>query len=184
MIRCALELAASGQSSDLPVAAVIFDANGAVIASSKNAVFERGRATAHAELLAIERLDSKFLRLYGGQMSMAVTLEPCPMCAWAIRASGIGKLIFGAYNPQYGAAGSVYDLLRDKGQGRHVEVMGGVLEEECQWLLGGAFQEIRNKMVGGDVSERPKVQLSKSCVGESPPWVQIPPSPLSQTDML
>ena len=144
MIRCALELAASGQSSDLPVAAVIFDANGAVIASSKNAVFERGRATAHAELLAIERLDSKFLRLYGGQMSMAVTLEPCPMCAWAIRSAGIGSVVFGAYNDQYGAGGSVFDLLRDTRYGRSVNVIGGVLEKECSLLLDDAFSEIRN----------------------------------------
>jgi len=144
MMRRALDLGASGASRDLPIAAIISDADGVVLASSTNAVVETGRATAHAELLAIERLDSKYLRLYGEQMSLAVTLEPCPMCAWAIRSSGIGKLIFGAYNPHYGSAGSVYDLLRDTRHGRRVEVIGGVLEEECQRLLGGAFEEIRN----------------------------------------
>ena len=143
-MRRALDVAASAPSGDLPIAAVICDPHGAIIASSKNGVVETGRATAHAELLTIESLDLQTLRVYGRQMSMAVTLEPCPMCAWAIRSVGIGTLFFGAYNPQYGSAGSVYDLLRDKRQGRRVEVMGGVLERECQRLLGDAFTDIRN----------------------------------------
>ena len=144
LMRRALDLAASAPPGDLPIAAIISDADGAIIGASTNAVTEKGRLTAHAELLAIENVDLHALKFDGAHMSMAVTLEPCPMCAWAIRTAGIGKLFFGAYNPQYGSAGSVYDLLRDKRQGRRVEVMGGVLEEECQRLLGSAFGEIRN----------------------------------------
>jgi len=143
-MRSALEITSFKCSGDLPIAAVIFDSSGSILSSSKNAVIESGRATAHAELLAIGNLDLQILKREGKDMCLAVTLEPCPMCAWAIRSAGIGRLVFGAYNPQYGAAGSVYDLLRDRSHGRSVEVVGGVLKEECQQLLGGAFSNIRN----------------------------------------
>ena len=143
-MHLALEVASSGSSNDLPIGAIIFDSSGSIIASSRNAVIERSHVTAHAELLAIGDVDLKRLRTGAEHMSLVATLEPCPMCAWAIRSSGFGRLIFGAYNPLYGAAGSVYDLLRDKRHGRTVEVVGGVLEEECRLLLGGAFSEIRN----------------------------------------
>ena len=143
-MRLALKVASSGSFNDFPIAAIIFDSSGTVIASSKNAVVERGQATAHAELLAIGNVALKRLKSEAHLMSIVVTLEPCPMCAWAIRSAGIGRLVFGAYNAQYGAAGSVFDLLRDRRLGRSVEVIGGVLEDECQQLLGDAFSDIRN----------------------------------------
>ena len=144
LIRLALEVASSGSSDDLPIAAILVDRSGSVIASSRNAVISSGELTAHAELLVIGSLDLGTFKRDAENMTLAVTLEPCPMCAWAIRSAGIGRLVFGAYNPQYGAAGSVYDLLRDGRYGRSVEVIGGVLEEECQKLLGDAFSDIRN----------------------------------------
>jgi len=144
LIRIALEVACSVPSNDLPIAAIITDGAGSIVASSKNCVVAGGRAGAHAELLAIESLDLATLKAFSREMSIAVTLEPCPMCAWAIRSSGFGRLVFGAYNPKYGAAGSVYDLLRDRRHGRTVEVVGGVMEEECQRLLGDAFSDLRD----------------------------------------
>ena len=144
LIQLALEVASLESALDLPVAAIVTDSSGSVIASSKNAVVQKDEHTAHAEMLAIAGLDLKTLKRDAQHMTISVTLEPCPMCAWAIRSAGIGKLVFGAYNPQYGAAGSVYDLLRDGRHGRSVEVIGGVLEEECQQLLGDAFSNIRN----------------------------------------
>ena len=143
-MRLALEIASSGSPNDLPIAAVIVDGDGSVIGSSKNCVVANGQVTAHAELLTLESVGFAMLKKKGQHMTIVVTLEPCPMCGWAIRNSGIGRLIFGAYNPQYGAAGSVYDLLRDRLHGRTVEVVGGVLEEECQQLLGDAFSHLRN----------------------------------------
>ena len=144
LMRLALDVASHGSSIDIPVGAIIIDASGSVITSSINAVIQKGDATAHAELLVIRSLDLGQLKRQAQSMTLAVTLEPCPMCAWAIRSAGIGKLVFGASNPQYGAAGSVYDLLRDRSHGRIVEVVGGVLESECQQLLGDAFSYIRN----------------------------------------
>ena len=144
LIQLALEVASLESVRDLPVAAIITNAFGSVIASSRNAVVQRDEHTAHAEMLAIAGVGVETLKRDAERMTISVTLEPCPMCAWAIRSSGIGRLIFGAYNLQYGAAGSVYDLLRDGRHGRSVEVIGGVLEEECQQLLGDAFSDIRN----------------------------------------
>ena len=144
LIRLAIEVASSGSPEDLPIAAILVDRFGSVIASSRNAIIQSGEATAHAELLVIGSLDLSTFKCDAETMTLVVTLEPCPMCAWAIRSVGIGRVIFGAYNPQYGAAGSVYDLLRDRRHGRRVEVFGGVLEEECQQLLGDAFSNIRN----------------------------------------
>ena len=144
LMRIALEVASCRSSDDLPIAAILIDGSGSIIGSSRNAVIESGEATAHAELLVIRSLDLGFFKHDAQKLTMAVTLEPCPMCAWAIRLSGIGRLVFGAYNPQYGAAGSVYDLLRDGRHGRNVEVIGGALQEECQQLLGDSFRDIRN----------------------------------------
>jgi len=144
MIRLAIEVASSKSFTDLPIAAVVIDSAGEIVGSSRNCVVARGQVTAHAELLAISGIDMATLKENGRELSMAVTLEPCPMCAWAIRSAGIGRLVFGAYNPNYGAAGSVFDLLRDPRFGRSVEVIGGVLEEECRILLGDAFIFMRN----------------------------------------
>ena len=148
LMRLALDVATSGPSLDLPIGAVIVDGSGSVIASARNAVFKNADATAHAERLAVGGLYLHTLKCEAQQMTLVATLEPCPMCAWAIRDSGIGRVIFGAYNTQYGAAGSVYDLLRDKSSGRSVEVIGGVLEEQCQKLVCDAFKNIRNNKEG------------------------------------
>ena len=143
-MHLALELASFGAAPDLPIAAIITNSAGSVIVSSRNAVIQKDQHTAHAEMLAIAGVGLETLKHEAGRMTIAVTLEPCPMCSWAIRSAGIGRLVFGAYNPLYGAAGSVYDLLRDRRHGRRVEVIAGVLEKECQQLLGDAFSEIRN----------------------------------------
>jgi len=145
LMRLALSAGSSDLSSnDLPIGAVIVDSLGSVVCCARNAVIESGESTAHAELLAIRALGSVSRDRREAGMTMIVTLEPCPMCAWAIRLAGIGRVIFGAYNPQYGAAGSIFDLLRDTRYGRGVEVIGGVLSEDCQRILGDAFSKLRN----------------------------------------
>ena len=144
LMRIALDLAGAQPNSDLPIAAVVTDISGAVLSQSRNNVVVRGDVTAHAEILAIQGLDPLHSKSDASQYTLAVTLEPCPMCAWAIRSAGIGSVVFGAYNDQYGAGGSVFDLLRDTRYGRSVDVIGGVMEEECSLLLEDAFSEIRN----------------------------------------
>lgn len=140
----AVQLAASERSTDLPIAAVIVDETGMVLTKSLNNVIGSGDITAHAEILALREIGLvPKLRKLAGRLTIAVTLEPCPMCAWAIRSAGIGSVIFGAYNPQYGAGGSVFDLLRDRRYGARIEVIGGIMENECSRLLADAYSKIR-----------------------------------------
>lgn len=100
---------------------------------------------AHAELAAIKKACRKMgdWRLEG--CTMYVTLEPCPMCAGAIVQSRMDKVIIGSMNPKAGCAGSVMNLLQIEGFNHQVEVVQGVLQEECSQLLTGFFKELRQK---------------------------------------
>lgn len=144
LMKLALGVASSAETEDLPIAALIVDKAGVVVSSAVNGVETTGNITAHAEVLALAQIQLTTLKADAGEMTMVVTLEPCPMCAWAIRLSGLGKLVFGSYNPRFGAVGSDYDLLRDSKSGSQVEVLGGVLADECRQLLEHRFMSIRN----------------------------------------
>jgi tRNA(adenine34) deaminase len=144
MQQALIEARAAGERGDIPIGALVVDANGTVLAVAGNRREVDRDPTAHAEVLALRDAAHQLGDWRLSDCTLIVTVEPCPMCAWAIRSAGIGRLVFGAYNSQYGAAGSVYDLLRDGRYGRSVEVIGGVLEEECKQVLGGAFSDIRN----------------------------------------
>lgn len=129
---------------EVPVGAALFDGSGTLVMSAANTVQLYDDPTGHAELNILRNLGVSGLRELRGQATLAVTLEPCPMCAWAIKCAGIARLIFGAYNPYYGAAGSYLDLLRDGRSGRSVEVIPGELMEECSRLLNDTFLKLRD----------------------------------------
>ena len=143
LIRQALEVATSSTAGDLPVGAIIADQAGEMLASGRNSVAELDDPSAHAEVMAIRVLGETKIR-GNPNLTIAVTLEPCPMCAWLIRSVGIERVLFGAYNPNYGSAGSVYDLLRDNRLGPVVEVEGGLLRKDCEALLRDAFLKMRD----------------------------------------
>jgi tRNA(adenine34) deaminase len=128
----------SGQ--DVPVGAVILGPEGNVLASAFNERELSGDPTAHAELLAIQRLGKEKGSWRLEELTLVVTLEPCVMCAGAIIAARIPRVVFGAFDERVGAAGSRYDLLRDARLGTPVEVIAGVREKECAELLKGFFQ--------------------------------------------
>ena len=143
-MRMAIEQAVAASSTDVPVGAVILDAAGAVIASGFNRREADGDPTAHAEIVAI-RAAARALggwRLAG--CALVVTLEPCIMCAGAVLAARLGRLVYGAADPRAGAAGSRWDLLHDRGLGGDVEVVGGVLADDCGALLRDFFDRLRN----------------------------------------
>jgi len=143
-MRMAIEQAVAASSTDVPVGAVILDAAGAVIASGFNRREADGDPTAHAEIVAI-RAAARALggwRLAG--CALVVTLEPCTMCAGAVLAARLGRLVYGAADPRAGAAGSRWDLLHDRGLGGDVEVVGGVLADDCGALLRDFFDRLRN----------------------------------------
>ena len=142
----AMELAigqAMLSGSDVPVGAVLIDASGQVVASAFNERELTGDPTAHAELLAIQRVGKAKGNWRLEDLTLVVTLEPCSMCAGAIVAARIPRVIFGAFDEKVGAAGSRYDLLRDSRLGTPVEVIAGVREAECAKLLKDFFDRLR-----------------------------------------
>ena len=143
-MKHAIELAQkAAEMGDVPVGAVIVK-NGEVIADAYNLRENGGGATAHAELLAIERACERLgtWRLSG--CDLYVTLEPCPMCAGAIINARIDRVIFGAKDANGGAFGSLIDL-NSYPLGHKPEVVCGVLENECRELLRGFFENKRKE---------------------------------------
>jgi tRNA(adenine34) deaminase len=140
-----LAIAAAKQSGDdVPIGAVILNAAGEVIASAANNREVTNDPTGHAEIVAIRKAAGKLGDWRLTDCTLVVTLEPCVMCAGAIQAARIPKVIFGAFDAAVGAAGSRYDLLRDEKLGQQVEVIGGVLEQECAELIETFFQGKRS----------------------------------------
>ena len=130
-------------SGDVPVGAVIVDAAGEIVARGRNEKELLGDPTAHAEIVAIREATSLLgdWRLEG--MTLVVTLEPCVMCAGAIQAARISRVVFGAWDDKVGASGSLYDLVRDKRLGTEVEVIPDVLGDEAGSLLKEFFSKKR-----------------------------------------
>lgn len=128
---------------EVPIGAVIVK-DGKVIAKAYNKRNFKRLATAHAEILAIEKACKKLNDWRLDDLEMYVTLEPCPMCAGAIVNSRIKKLYFGAYERKSGSVLSNYQILFKGGLNHTVQAEGGILEEECSTLLKNFFKSKRN----------------------------------------
>lgn len=126
-------------TSDIPVGAVIKSGD-EIVASCHNLKEELNDVTAHAEILAIKEAELKLGRWRLDDCDMYVTLEPCPMCAWAILQSRIKNLYFGSYDRQYG--GFSVCRLQSK-TNSSINIYGGIMEEECDKLLKEFFEKIR-----------------------------------------
>jgi tRNA(adenine34) deaminase len=135
-------LAAEGQH-DVPVGAVVLDEAGAVLARAHNRREADRDPTAHAEILAIRQAARAVgsWRLTG--LTLVVTLEPCTMCAGAVTAARLDRLVYGAEDPRAGAVVSLWDVLRDRRLNHHPEIIGGVLSGECGALLREFFSARR-----------------------------------------
>jgi tRNA(adenine34) deaminase len=127
---------------DVPVGAVVV-ADGAVVARRHNERERSADPTAHAELLALRDAAARLGRWRLSDCTVAVTLEPCPMCAGALVAARVGRLVFGAADPKAGACGSLYNLLADPRLNHDVQVEPGVLAERCAALLSEFFADRR-----------------------------------------
>ncbi|MEW1721575.1 tRNA adenosine(34) deaminase TadA [Streptomyces sp. NPDC093109] len=141
-MRLALDQAArAGGAGDVPVGAVVLSPDGTVLASGHNEREATGDPTAHAEILALRRAAARLgaWRLTG--CTLVVTLEPCTMCAGAIVQSRIDRVIFGAHDEKAGAAGSLWDVVRDRRLNHRPEVIHGVLADECSALLTTFFRD-------------------------------------------
>jgi tRNA(adenine34) deaminase len=142
----AAELAVAGPGGkgpawpeDVPVGAVILDEAGTVIARARNRREIDHDPTAHAEIVAIRQAARArgSWRLTG--LTLVVTLEPCTMCAGGVTAARLARVVYGAEDPKAGAAGSLWDVLRDTRLNHRPEVIGGVLAAECGALLRDFF---------------------------------------------
>ena len=130
-------------TGDVPVAALVFDSAGQLIASGRNEREKTQDPTAHAELVAIRAAAAATGDWHLTDTTLVVTLEPCVMCAGAILAARIPRVVFGAWDDKAGAVGSVYDLLRDRRLNHTVEVTAGVEAEACSALLLDFFESRR-----------------------------------------
>jgi tRNA(adenine34) deaminase len=124
---------------DVPVGAVILDEAGMIIARARNRREADRDPTAHAEILAIRQAASVVGRWRLTGLTLVVTLEPCTMCAGAVTAARLRRLVYGAEDPKAGAVGSLWDVLRDGRLNHQPEVIGGVLASECGAVLREFF---------------------------------------------
>ncbi len=133
----------AGAEGDVPVGAVVLGPDGAVLSVGHNDREGSGDPTAHAEIVAIRAAASLMgaWRLSG--CTLVVTLEPCTMCAGAIVLARLDRVVYGAVDPKAGAAGSLWDVLRDRRLNHRPEVIPGVLAPECGALLKDFFDPHR-----------------------------------------
>jgi tRNA(adenine34) deaminase len=139
-MRRALDLAATAGAEDVPVGAVVYDADGREIAVGVNERERTGDPTAHAEIVALRAAAAVLGEWRLSGCTLVVTLEPCTMCAGAIVLARIGTVVFGAWEPKTGAAGSLWDVLRDRRLNHRPEVYSGVLEQESAALMVDFFR--------------------------------------------
>jgi tRNA(adenine34) deaminase len=135
---------AGSDDDDVPVGAVVLGPAGTVVARGRNRREAAGDPTAHAEIEAIRSAAVAIGRRRLDGCTIVVTLEPCTMCAGAVVLARLDRVVYGAPDPKGGAAGSLWDLLRDRRLGRAPEVIGGVLEAECGALLRDFFASRRH----------------------------------------
>lgn len=146
----ALELAAgtgesAGAEQDVPVGAVVLTPDGTVAGRGRNQCLATVDPTAHAEIVALRQAAKTAGSWRLDDHALVVTLEPCTMCAGALRSARIRRLVYGAADPRAGAAGSLWDVVHDRRLGPPVEVLGGVLAEQCGKLLSDFFERRRGQ---------------------------------------
>ena len=145
LVRAAIAAAGEAGPDDVPIGAVVFAADGTELARAANARESLADPTAHAEILALRaaaRVAGDGWRLEGA--TLAVTVEPCTMCAGALVMARVARLVFGAWEPKTGAVGSLWDVVRDRRLTHRPQVRGGVLAGECAALLEGFFSAHRD----------------------------------------
>ena len=144
LMQQAIELAKGASNfHDVPVGALIVNEQGEVLATGQNLREKDNDPTAHAEMVAIKNAGNKIGNWRLDDLTLVVTLEPCVMCAGAIAQSRMKRLVYGAFDEKAGAVGSIWDVIRDPRALTKVEVVSGVLADECAVLLKDFFNKKR-----------------------------------------
>ena len=143
-MQAALSLAkVAADKGDVPVGAIVVNEAGEILGTGQNLREQSNDPTAHAEVIAIRQAAEKIGNWRLDDLTIIVTLEPCAMCAGAIAQSRIKRLVFGAWDEKAGAVGSVMDVIRDPRSLTKVEVITGIMEEECSEVLRDFFNTKR-----------------------------------------
>jgi len=143
-MRKALDAAAEAAAGgDVPVGAVLLDADGNVVAVDRNRREELSDPTAHAEILVISARAREIDHWRLSGHTLVVTLEPCVMCAGAAVLARLDRIVYGASDLKAGAAWSLYNIPQDRRLNHRLDLIDGILAEECSQLLAGFFEERR-----------------------------------------
>lgn len=146
LMRQALKEAEKGRAlGEVPIGAVLAGPDGQIVARAHNQPITLQDPTAHAEILVIRRAGQILENYRLIDALLVVTIEPCLMCMGAAINARIGRLVFGATDPKGGGAGSLYDLAHDRRLNHRIEVVSGIMEQECRELMAGFFQLCRQK---------------------------------------
>ncbi|GAB2936503.1 tRNA adenosine(34) deaminase TadA [Streptomyces sundarbansensis] len=142
MHRALAEAARAASAGDVPVGAVVLGPDGTELATGHNEREATGDPTAHAEILALRRAAEAVGEWRLTDCTLVVTLEPCTMCAGALVQSRVARVVYGARDEKAGAAGSLWDVIRDRRLNHRPEVVSGVLERECAEHLTTFFRTL------------------------------------------
>lgn len=143
MLRALALAAEASDAGEVPVGAVVLNASGRIIGEGRNLREQTHDPTGHAEIVALRAAAASIGSWNLEGHTLAVTLEPCVMCAGAILQSRISRVVFGAWDDKAGAAGSMYDVLRDRRLPYRAEVIGGVAQDAATALLREFFEQRR-----------------------------------------
>jgi tRNA(adenine34) deaminase len=131
------------QKGEVPIGAVLTDENHRILSKAYNQTITLSDPTAHAEILVLREGARKISNYRLLNTSLYVTVEPCVMCMGAIVHARVGRVVFGAFDPKWGAGGSLYDLSTDLRLNHHPIVVSGILESECRELMQNFFRSRR-----------------------------------------
>ncbi len=132
-------------NGEVPIGALLISQSGEMLARDHNRCISLNDPTAHAEILVIRQAAKKLKNYRLNGATMVVTIEPCPMCMGAIMNARLDTLVFGAFDPKLGAAGSIYNLPDDQRLNHRIKVIPCIMEQECRDLMQDFFQERRHR---------------------------------------
>jgi tRNA(adenine34) deaminase len=133
----------AGQKNEIPIGAVLIDANDELLSAAHNKTIILKDPTAHAEILALRSAAEKIGNYRLLKTTLYVTVEPCPMCMGALLHARVSRVVFGTRDPKWGAAGSLYNLAEDHRFNHQLEIIEGICKSECQKLMQDFFRQKR-----------------------------------------
>jgi tRNA(adenine34) deaminase len=133
----------AGQKSEVPIGSVLVSESGEILSSSHNQTISLADPTAHAEIITIRKAAQRISNYRLLSTTLYVTIEPCIMCMGAIVHARVSRVVFGAHDPKWGAAGSLYNFAHDTRLNHRPEVISGICEHECRTLIQDFFREKR-----------------------------------------